>query len=135
MPTSQNEEHFWPQRTSSEGVVHTGYEECIFLSTFQSIVQEIPVFFHGGKSLWVSVPVFWAGPSPKNFLQIFKNSSINNEKNKHLIIYLDDMFLMGETLEEILIVIFYLQHLRNILNWEKFILKPVQEIKFLDLKV
>lgn len=81
------------------------------------------------------MPVFWAGPSPKNFLQIFKNSSINNEKNKHLIIYLDDMFLMGETLEEILIVIFYLQHLRNILNWEKFILKPVQEIKFLDLKV
>lgn len=73
MPTSQNEEHFWPQRTSSEGVVQTGYEECIFLSTSQSIVQEIPVFLHGGESLYEFLcQCFGLGPAPRIFFKFLK---------------------------------------------------------------
>ena len=59
--------------------------------------------------------------------------------NIRMIIYLDDMLLMGHTIEEISTcrdtVIFFLQHLDFIINWKKSVLKPVQEIGFLGLKI
>ena len=56
-----------------------------------------------------------------------------------MIIYLDDMLLMGHSIEEIRMcrntVIFLLQHLGFVINWKKSVLTPVQEIEFLGLEI
>ena len=55
-----------------------------------------------------------------------------------MIIYLDHMILMGDSIEKISMcrdtVIFLLQHLGFVINWRKSVLTPVQEIEFLGLK-
>ena len=55
------------------------------------------------------------------------------------IIFLDDLLIFGNTLEEILIacdsVIFLLQHLGFVINFKKCVLEPTQEIEFLGMIV
>ena len=57
--------------------------------------------------------------------------------NIPIVIYLDNMLIMGQKMEEILMsrdtVIFLMQHLGFFLNMEKSILNPVQEIDFLGV--
>ena len=57
--------------------------------------------------------------------------------NIQIVIYLDNMLIMGQKMEEILMsrdtVIFLMQHLGFFLNMEKSILNPVQEIDFLGV--
>ena len=64
---------------------------------------------------------------------------LNIRLNIKIIIYLDDILLIGHSLEEIVMswdtVIFPLQHLGFFINWKKSVLKPVQEIEFLGLKI
>ena len=56
-----------------------------------------------------------------------------------LVIYLDDILMMGRTLEEILMsrttLIFLLQHLGFDINLKKSVLKLSQQIEFLGLKI
>ena len=55
--------------------------------------------------------------------------------NIRIVMYLDDMLIMGQTMENIIMsrdtLIFLLQHLGVFLNLEISILNPVQEIEFL----
>ena len=83
---------------------------------------------------------FGLDPAPRIFTKLIKVPiSVLSRINIRVIIYLDDMLLMGQTMEEILMsrdtTIFLLQHLGFILNMEKSILNPVQEIEFLGLTV
>ena len=59
--------------------------------------------------------------------------------NIRIVIYLDDMFIMGQTMEEIRMsrdtLIFFLQHLGFVLNLEKSILNPVWETEFLVVTI
>ena len=59
--------------------------------------------------------------------------------NIKIIIYLDDILLIGHSLEELVMsrdtVMFLLQHLGFIINWKKSVLTPVQEIEFLGLTI
>ena len=56
-----------------------------------------------------------------------------------MIFYLEEMLLMGHSIEEISMchdtVIFLLQHLGFVINWKKSVSTPVQEIEFLGLKI
>ena len=56
-----------------------------------------------------------------------------------LVIYLDDILIMGRTMEEIIThrdsVIFLLENLGFVINWEKSILTPVREIDFLGITI
>ena len=65
--------------------------------------------------------------------------TILSKINIKIIIYLDDMLLIGHSLEDIVLsrdtVIFLLQHLRFVVNWKKSVLTPVQEIEFLGLTI
>ena len=80
---------------------------------------------------------FGLGPAPQIFTKLLKVPiSVLRRINIRVIMCLDDMLLMGQTMEEILMSrdrTILLQHLRFILNMEKSILNPVQEIKFLGL--
>ena len=78
--------------------------------------------------------------APRIFTKLLKIPvSVLRRKNIRILIYLDDMLIMGQTMEEILLsrdtVNFLLQHLGFVLNLEKSILNPVQEIDFLRVTI
>ena len=67
------------------------------------------------------------------------NNLILPRINIKIMIYLDNIILIGHSLEEAVMsrdkVIFLLQHLGFVINWKKFVLTSVQEIEFLGLKI
>ena len=80
------------------------------------------------------------GPVPRIFTKLLKIPiTILRRINIKMLIYLDDMLLMGHSIEEISMcrdtVIFLLQYLGYVINWKKSVLTPVQKIEFLGLKV
>ena len=84
--------------------------------------------------------MFWRGTSSQNLHKIAKNTSVCPEQDKYLDSnVLDNILMMGQTMEEILMsrdtVIFLLQHLGFVLNMERSILNPVQEIEFLGVTI
>ena len=78
--------------------------------------------------------------APKIFTKLLKMPiSIPKRINIWIVIYLDNMLMMGQTLEEILIardtVILLLQNLVFVLNLDKSILSLAQEIELLWVKI
>ena len=83
---------------------------------------------------------FGPGPDPLKFTKILKVPiSLLRRLQIRVIIYLDDMLLMSQTLEELLMsrdtIIFLLTHLGFVINLKKSILVPVQQIEFLGLDI
>ena len=86
----------------------------------------------------VSISV-WGGPRTKNFHKI--NDDPNNSAKKTtdsiVVIYLDDLLLIGRTYEEALIardsIIFVTNPIRSDNNWEKSVLGPCQTMEFLGM--
>ena len=83
---------------------------------------------------------FGLGPAPRNFTKLLKVSiAFLRRVNIQIIIYLDDMLLMGRTLPEILMtrdtVVFLLQHLGFVVNLKKSVSHPVKQIEFLGLVI
>ena len=83
---------------------------------------------------------FGLGPALRIFTKLLKVSmTILCRINIKIITYLDDMLLIGHSLEEILmnrdIVVFLLQHLGFVINWKKSVLTPVHEIEFMGLAI
>ena len=83
---------------------------------------------------------FGLGPVPRIFTKLLKVPvTILRRINIRIIFYLDDILLIGHSLEEIVMsrdtVMFLLQHLGFIINWKKSVLAPVQEIEFLGLTI
>ena len=78
--------------------------------------------------------------APKIFTKLLKMPiSIPRRINIWIVIYLDNMLMMGQTLEEILIardtVILLLQNLVFVLNLDKSILSLAQKIELLWVKI
>ena len=98
-------------------------------NTFGSAGQETYTNFCAYVLAWVR---------PYKFSQNYSKSQLGRI-NIRMIIYLDDMLLMGHSIEEISMcrdtVVFLLQHLGFVINWKKSVLTPVQEIEFLGLKI
>ena len=81
---------------------------------------------------------FGLGPAPLIFTKILKIpiSSLRRLQIR-VIIYLDDMILMSQTIELLIsmdTVIFLLTHLGFVINPKKSMLNPVQKIEFLGLE-
>ena len=105
--------------------VQTGHEECLLFSTTSSNLNKICQIFMVRKPLRVSLTMFWLRPSTSNFLKA--SISVLRRINIPVIIYLDSMLLMGQTMKETLMsrdtTIFPLQHLGFIVNMDKSILQ------------
>ena len=82
---------------------------------------------------------FGLGPAPRIFTKLLKIPIATLRRINIRMIYLDDRLLMGHSTEDISIycdtVMFLLQHLGFVDNWKKSILRPVQEIKYVGLKI
>ena len=120
--------------------VQTGFEGCILFSSIKSSAsRKFVQFFWSGKyyeflSLW-----FVLGPAPRIFTKLLKIPALLRRLNILIIIYLEDVFVIGHTIEETLmarvIVIFLLQQLGSVLNLKKSVLTPTQRIEFLGITV
>ena len=83
----------------------------------------------------ISVPMFWLGSCPQIFTKLLKIPiAILRRIDLRMIIYLDDMFLMGHSIAEIRIChktsIFLLHHMGFVIKRKKSNLMPVQGIEF-----
>ena len=83
---------------------------------------------------------FGLGPAQRYFTKLFNVwIALLRRVNIRIIIYLDDMLLMGRTLPEIImardILIFLLQHLGFVINLKKSVLLPVKQIEFVGLVI
>ena len=77
---------------------------------------------------------FGSGPAPRIFIKILKVSiSPIRRLNIRIVIYLDNMLLLGRSIKEVLIAagtaIFLLQHLEFVIDLKKSILTPQQKIE------
>ena len=93
----------------------------------------------GRKLVRVPVPMLWFGTSSHNIHKIIKGSNLSSETSDDItvIIYLNDLLILGKSISEILTardsVIFLLQHLGFVRSLKKCVLDPVREIELLGL--
>ena len=92
------------------------------------------------EALRASLPLFWTKPSTNIFTKLLKIPvSELRRLNILIMIYLDDMLLIGHTIEATLIardtLILLLQQLGFVLNLKKSVLTPKQRIEFLHATV
>ena len=97
-------------------------------------------FLWSGKLYKFLCLCFGLGPAPRIFTKLLKIPvSVLRRLNILIIIYLDDMLLIGHTIEETLMardtVIFLLQQLGFVLNLKKSVLTLTQRIEFLGVTV
>ena len=100
-------------------------ERCLFLSATMHELKKVCEIFLIGKSLRVSLPLFWIRACPQDIFKTIKgtNIALPRRLNIRLVIFVDDILLMGRRLEEIVMsrdtLIFLLQHLGFVLNLKK----------------
>ena len=92
------------------------------------------------KLYWFFYLCFGLGPAPRIFMKLFKVPlAVLRKLNLLIIIYIDDMLIIGWTRKEVELtrdtLIYLLQHLGFVLNLKKFVLQPCQKIEFLGLIV
>lgn len=101
---------------------------CLLQCSSMRRHEEICKVSVGGQLLRILMPLLWSRSSSKILLRRI---------NIRLIIYLDDILIMGETLAEILVnqdsIIFLIQHLGFVINIGKSQLEPSTEIQFLGV--
>ena len=114
-------------------------ERCLSLCPFEPEVKKICTISMVWEFIRVFMPyAFGLGPVPRIFTKLLKIPiSILRRINIRIIIYLDDMLLMGSTIEEVLMgrdtLIYLLQNLGFIINQKKSVMIPSQIIEFLGM--
>ena len=84
--------------------------------------------------------MFGMAPAPRLFTKLMKvPMSVLRRLHIRLVIYIDDMLLMAQTMEEVLMArdtaIYLLQSLGLTINWDKSILQPCKEMRYLGVIV
>ena len=108
-------------------------QTCLLLGEFSGTKQENSTFSMERKS--VRIPL-----SSVRFTKILKVPMIlQRNLNFRIIIYIDDMLIMGKSLKEIEMArdttLFLLQNLGFVINWEKSALTPSKTIEFLGIRI
>ena len=103
-------------------------------------ITKICTFFMEQQSLGIVCLCFGLAPAPRIFTKLLKVAiSILRKINIRVVIYLDDLLIMGCSKKEVVqardTVVFLLQHLGFVINQKKCVFSPVQEIVFLGLLV
>ena len=102
--------------------------------------QKFVRFQWDGKLYEFLCPCLSLGTAPLIFTELLKVSlAVLTRVNMLIIIYIDDMLIIGRTKNEVEstrnTLIYLLQHLEFLLNLKKSVLQPCQEIEFLGLVV
>ena len=80
-----------------------GYEKCLFFSSTASVIKELFSVSWSGNLYEFLCLYFSLGPAPRIFTKLLKKTvSVLSRINIQIVIYLDDMLIMGQTVQEIL---------------------------------
>ena len=120
--------------------VQDGSQRPLLCNSSQQTVIKICEIQVVRQPLRVFLPLFWFRASSKGFPQITKNPNCSFETiNIRIIVYRDDMLMMGRTLQEIMTtrdtLIFLLQSLGFVISLTKSILQPAKQLEFLGLQI
>ena len=115
-------------------------KEAYFSVPLNPASRKLVRFLWSGKLYEFLYLCFGLGPAPNIFTKLIKIPvSVLRRLNILIIIYLDDMSLIGHTIEEALMArdtaIFLLQQLGFVLNLKKSVLTPTQRADFLGVTV
>ena len=97
--------------------------------------------FVGKSVIRIPVCMFWPGTSSTNFYKATEYPNSNSTKNQHsrIIVYLDDMLLISQTIEGLNMardtLIFLIQQLGFIINLKKSVLSTTKKLEFLGLEI
>ena len=116
------------------------YEGRLLLCSFGEYFQRQDSFSLVREAYEFLCLCFGLGPAPRIFTKLLKvPMSLLRRLNILIVIYLDDMLIIGRTREQTEIardtVIFLLQHLGFVINLKKSDLFPKQRIEFLGLLI
>ena len=142
IPAFQNGGTEFTTKYAPEGRLHvqTGPKRRLLLCSSKKESGKYVWFQWEGTLYEFLCLCFGLGPTPLISTKILKVPiSLLRRLQIHVIIYLDDMLLMSQTLEELLMsrdtIIFFLIQLGFVINLKKSILVPVQQIEFLGLEM
>lgn len=133
--------------TSCEGNVATKQlhvqnrsERCIFQYSIVSRVKEIRSVSLARKHVRVPMPLFRLRTCSSNIYTLLRIPiAILRRINIRIIVYLDDMLLINQTVEGVKMakdpLIYLLQHLGFVINIPKAVLSLVKIIEFLGLEI
>ena len=121
--------------------VQNRLEGRLFYSTSRQIMPSFGENVMGRESLWI--PVFMyvlVSDQPSSFYQNLESPiSLLRCLNIRVLIYLDDILLMSQSIERLLVardtVTFLLQHVGFVINFKKSVMEPVQTIENLGLVI
>ena len=127
-------------RLTSGGRLHVQakYKRWLFFSFTALVIKELCSVFMVRESLKVPLLIFRLRTSSRVFTKLLKTPmSALRRTNIRIVMHLDDMFIMGQIMEGVLMfrdtVIFLQRNLDFVLNLEKSILNPGQEIEFFGI--
>ena len=120
--------------------VQGGPERCLLLRSCAQESSKISSISMEGKYLQVPVSMFRSGSSTRIFTKLLKIPiAVLRRIQIRIIIYLDDMLLMSQTINGLEIardtLIFLLESLSFVINLQKSVLVPLQKIEFLCLEI
>ena len=115
-------------------------KKCLLCSKPSKGKQKTGKVSMGRKPLRIHVSRFRARPSPRIFTKILKVPVTILRKMKiRLVIYIDDMLIFAKSQQELEMardaVLFLLQNLGFVINWEKSVLIPTKTMEFLGVTI
>ena len=135
----RNEEKSLISRVVNLRSFEEAYEPCnrsLFYNPTPQEHQKISEISMEGENIWISLSLFRSGPSTKNLYKINESNyqclEENNDKIDNLLPHTNHGRDHGrDNFPQRLI--FLLENLGFVINWEKFILTPIREIDFLGV--
>ena len=115
-------------------------DACFTVPLDKSCHHLVKMSWEGNLYEFLCLCMFWSRTSPRVFTKILKVPiSLLRCLNIRVLIYLDDILLMSQSIERLLVardtVIFLLQHVGFVINFKKSVMEPVQTIEYLGLVI
>ena len=112
---------------------------CIFFSCTSQKFPEMSKIPMEAKSLRVSLLMLWPGTYSEDFHKTNENSDYISETFEYSVDNLPGQHLTGDSLQNIMLsrdtLIFILQNLGFIINFQKSVLNPSHQIQFLSVEI
>ena len=120
-------------------ITQTRSKGCIFFSCTSQKFPEMSKISMQTKSLRVSLLMLWPGSYSEDFHKTNENSDYISETFEYSVDNLPGQNLTGDSLQNIMLsrdtLIFILQNLGFVINFQKSVLNPSHRIQFLSVEI
>ena len=115
-------------------------KRCLTCYTSTHVAKEIPAISIRKENFQVQLSPFWPFASSLGLYQDSETMAAPlRELGVHLIVYIDDILLLGESLQQLKVytagLTYHIKFLGFVMNPKKYILDPTQELEFIWTQV